>query len=102
MRTTLLCMALLAVGCRIGLPIFDCSADSQCGAGARCIDGRCALPAKDCASGYKFYNSTQCVPVAGAPGDMSLDATGDMAMSQSDQGCDCPDMAQDMTATTFV
>ena len=57
---------------------FTCSMDTQCGAGAKCIDSLCAFPDGMCSSGYRYGE------LAGASSNQCVGAT------TSDGGIDSP------------
>ena len=68
---------------------FTCAMDTQCGAGAKCLDSLCAFPDDHCSSGYRYgdlagTSSNQCV------GATTTDAAVDTPMSIDGPPIDSP------------
>lgn len=71
-RAALLLVSVMALSCRVRPP-FACGADSQCGAGGRCIAAACAFADGLCSGGWRWDRSAAgydraCVE---APADMT-------------------------------
>jgi hypothetical protein len=90
-------IGLLAMaGCKSAPLTFQCQDDGQCGAGATCVSGACAVADSSCPSGYRLDPSAggaggQCVPIVDMAASGGDDAGVDMAS---------PDMAATLDLTT--
>jgi hypothetical protein len=61
---------------------FACSMDTQCGAGARCVNSYCAVPDDRCSAGYRYADlagslSNQCL----------VDVTGEAGVDAAELAC---------------
>lgn len=88
-RAALLLVAAMALSCRVHPP-FACSADSQCGAGGRCLDAACAFADAVCSSGWRWdrsaaghdracINAVADMAAAAEPVDLSTASPADLA-----------------------
>ena len=94
-RASSLALVVAFAGCSpYGGGAFTCSMDTQCGAGARCLDSLCAFPDGMCSSGFRYgdlagASSSQCVGGANPDGGVDTSMVIDGRPIDSPPGSSC-------------